>query len=64
MFTAKEQCSGFICDNGLCTKSYKRCDGINHCDDNSDERNCSKYHTLSRLFILKLSNYQMTAIII
>ena len=42
MFAAPEQCDGFLCGNGQCIDSSWRCDNDNDCDDNSDERNCSK----------------------
>ncbi|GAB1604830.1 sortilin-related receptor-like isoform X2 [Argonauta hians] len=36
------RCNGaeFQCDNGFCIFANERCDGINDCDDDSDEYNC------------------------
>ena len=30
----------FRCDNGKCIPVSLYCDFIDHCDDNSDEKNC------------------------
>ena len=30
----------FHCQNGKCISLYLRCDGIPHCENGSDERNC------------------------
>lgn len=32
-----------MCDSGLCINAGWRCDGDADCDDQSDERNCSKW---------------------
>lgn len=31
----------FMCDNGVCIPMSLRCDNRRHCNDGSDEKNCS-----------------------
>lgn len=31
----------FVCDNGQCIKANYTCDGLPHCRDASDEKNCT-----------------------
>ena len=31
----------FRCKNGFCIRSWKKCDGVKHCSDGSDEAHCS-----------------------
>jgi hypothetical protein len=40
------------CDNGISVPSYKWCDNVDDCFDNSDEVNCSKFF----LFVRSESN--------
>ena len=37
---ADSPCSTFTCNNGRCVPNSYRCDGDNHCYDNSDEDGC------------------------
>ena len=30
----------FTCDDGTCIQIYLRCDGTNHCENSSDEKDC------------------------
>ena len=38
----------FTCDDGLCVTIEQRCDQIEHCNDNSDEKNCHIIHLEER----------------
>ena len=36
--------SRFKCDNGECLHQNYVCDNVNHCGDDSDEKDCGKYY--------------------
>ena len=36
--------SRFKCDNDKCLHRNFVCDNVNHCGDDSDEKNCGMYH--------------------
>lgn len=40
----------FMCDSGLCINAGWRCDGDADCDDQSDERNCSEWGTVPKVW--------------
>ena len=47
----------FNCQNGKCISMYLRCDAIHHCENGSDERNCSGediFHVSVVMFIISL----------
>lgn len=35
-----DYCDEFLCDNSNCVMSESRCDGVNDCEDDSDEKDC------------------------
>lgn len=39
----------FKCDNGKCIEKKFQCDLEDDCGDDSDERNCTEYNTVSSL---------------
>ena len=53
VFLDSNTCSSwqFRCDSGQCIPASWKCDLRQNCGDNSDERNCSKFHDsdISRL---------------
>lgn len=40
----------FMCDSGLCINAGWRCDGDADCDDQSDERNCSEWEIVPKVW--------------
>ena len=48
ILSVKPNCTSteFQCDNGECIPDERRCDLLNHCQDGTDEDNCSKNKAL------------------
>ena len=46
----------FQCNNGRCIELNWRCDGISHCSNGDDERNCCEFNRLCLISIMFVSN--------
>ena len=43
IITACDNSTTFICTSGQCVSKHTECNGVNDCDDASDEISCGKY---------------------
>ena len=48
-FCQHSSCNDFVCSNGQCVSSHKRCNNIMDCFDSSDESNCPLGHVEFRI---------------
>ncbi|KAG5677308.1 hypothetical protein PVAND_007077 [Polypedilum vanderplanki] len=42
-----DYCDEFLCENSNCVLLEQKCDGVNNCGDNSDEKDCSVIPTIA-----------------
>lgn len=48
LITIDDYCDEFLCDNGNCISYEQRCDVVDNCGDESDEKNCPSHEQTTR----------------
>ncbi|ELT95780.1 hypothetical protein CAPTEDRAFT_221039 [Capitella teleta] len=54
----------YKCQNGVCIEAKRRCDTVDDCGDNSDERNCTEFNLSERELTARDALYALSHILI